>query len=148
MATMNETKKKLEEASKLERIKITKGGKDKILIDLNGDGEPEAALIDTTGSGRADLLAIDLTGDHKFNLFLDDTDDNSYPDVFYMDKKGDGNIQLLGVGEEEIRSEMGQRLNKIYLCLTDEEADAATVSDALYDLKSAVKKKKKKNPAK
>ena len=88
MATMNETKKKLEEASKLERIKITKGGKDKILIDLNGDGEPEAALIDTTGSGRADLLAIDLTGDHKFNLFLDDTDDNSYPDVFYMDKKG------------------------------------------------------------
>ena len=65
-----------------------------------------------------------------------------------MDKKGDGNIQLLGVGEEEIRSEMGQRLNKIYLCLTDEEADTGTVSDALYDLKAAVKEIRKKNPAK
>ena len=140
MSTMNETKKRLEEASKLERIKITKGGKDKILIDLNGDGEPEAALIDTTNSGRTDLLAIDLTGDHKFNLYMDDTNDNSYPDVFYVDSKGDGNIQLLGIGEERAMNEMGQRLTKIYQSLTDAEAGAEKINEALHDLADAVKK--------
>ena len=138
MATMNETKKKLEEASKLERIKITKGGKDKILIDLNGDGEPEAALIDTTGSGRADLLAIDLTGDHKFNLFLDDTDDNNFPDVVYVDKKGDGNIQLLGAGEDDLSNQMHRRLIKVFAVLTDRDAEEENVHDALQELAKCV----------
>ena len=48
MATLNEMKKRLKEAANLERIDIIKGDKNQVLIDLNGDGEPEAALIDTT----------------------------------------------------------------------------------------------------
>ena len=69
--SMKEMVKKLEKAAEPDRITITRGDKNKILIDFTGDGGPEAALIDTTGSDVPDLLAIDLTGDHKFNLFLE-----------------------------------------------------------------------------
>ena len=100
MATLNEMKKRLKEAADLDKIGICKGESNKVMIDLNGDGEPEAALIDTNDSGNADLLALDVTGDHKFNLFLDDTDENSFPDVTYIDRNGDGNLQLMHFGEE------------------------------------------------
>lgn len=143
MATMKETKKRLAEASELDKIKIIKDGDDKIVIDLNGDNAPEAALIDTTGNGEPDLLALDLTGDHKFNLYLDDTDDNNYPDVAYIDKKGDGNIQLLSVGED-VEGKYHEKLVRIYGILTDDEASAEDLSDALHDLAKTVREIKAK----
>lgn len=128
---------KLEKAAALGKIKVFRGDKNKIMIDLKGDGEPDAALIDTTGSEMPDLLAIDITGDHKFNLFLDDTDDNNFPDVLYIDKKGDGNIQLLGAGEE-VHDKMHSRLIKIFAVLTDRDADEETIHDALQQLAECV----------
>lgn len=139
MATLNEMKKRLTEATEVEKIGICKSEKDRVLIDLNGDGEPEAALIDTIGDGEADLLAIDATGDHKFNLFLDDTDDNQFPDVVYIDKKGDGNYQLLGVGEE-IKGGVHKDLVKIYAELTKEDATPEELSEALHALAKVVAK--------
>lgn len=139
MATLKSTRKRLEEASKLDRIKIYKGEKDRVLIDLNGDGQPEAALIDTNDSGRPDLLAIDVNGDHQFNLYLDDTDDNSFPDVVYMDEKGDGNIHLLGLGEE-IRDDVHEELVKVFAALTDKDTELDAVNSALHKLAEIVKK--------
>ena len=134
---MKEVVNRLEQAAEMEKIKVLRGDKDRILIDLNGDGEPEAALIDTTGSEYPDLLAIDVNGDHKFNLYLDDTDNNNYPDVVYIDKKGDGNIQLLGAGEE-IYNDMHQRLVKVFGVLTDRDADPESVNEALHRLAECV----------
>lgn len=128
---------KLEKAAALGKIKVFRGDKNKIMIDLKGDGEPDAALIDTTGSEMPDLLAIDVNGDHKFNLFLDDTDDNNFPDVLYIDKKGDGNIQLLGAGEE-VHDRMHSRLVKIFAVLTDRDADEEAIHDALQQLAECV----------
>lgn len=128
---------KLEKAAALGRIKVFRGDKNKIMIDLKGDGEADAALIDTTGSDMPDLLAIDVTGDHKFNLFLDDTDENNFPDVLYIDKKGDGNIQLLGAGEE-VHDRMHSRLIKIFAVLTDRDADEEAIHDALQQLAECV----------
>lgn len=128
---------KLEKAAALGKIKVFRGDKNKIMIDLKGDGEADAALIDTTGSDMPDLLAIDVTGDHKFNLFLDDTDDNNFPDVLYIDKKGDGNIQLLGAGEE-VHDRMHSRLVKIFAVLTDRDADEEAIHDALQQLAECV----------
>ena len=128
---------KLEKAAELGKIKVFRGDKNKIMIDLKGDGEPDAALIDTTGSEMPDLLAIDVNGDHKFNLFLDDTDDNNFPDVLYIDKKGDGNIQLLGAGEE-VHDRMHSRLVKIFAVLTDRDADEEAIHDALQQLAECV----------
>ena len=69
MPTLKQMKKKLKEAAEMEKVSIIKGDNHQILIDLDGDGQAEAALIDTTGRDTPDLLALDLTGDHKFNLF-------------------------------------------------------------------------------
>ena len=139
MATMKEMKKRLTDAASIGRINISRAGNDKITIDLNGDGEPEAALIDTNGTGAPDLLAVDLTGDHKFNLYLDDTDENKFPDVMYIDKKGDGNIQLLSIGEE-VKDKLHKQLVEVFAVLTDDEAPLEELDKALRDLVDAVKK--------
>ena len=139
MATMKEMKKRLTDVASIGRINISRAGNDKITIDLNGDGEPEAALIDTNGTGSPDLLAVDLTGDHKFNLYLDDTDENKFPDVMYIDKKGDGNIQLLSIGEE-VKDKLHKQLVEVFAVLTDDEAPLEELDKALRDLVDAVKK--------
>ena len=79
----------------------------------------------------------------KFNLYLDDTDDNNYPDVAYIDKKGDGNIQLLSVGED-VEGKYHEKLVRIYGILTDDEASAEDLSDALHDLAKTVREIKAK----
>jgi len=129
---------KLEKAADMDKIRVFRGDKNKIFIDLNGDGEADAALIDTTDSEFPDLLAIDVTGDHKFNLYLDDTDDNNYPDVIYIDKKGDGNIQLLGAGEDEMKDQMHRRLVKVFAALTDRDSDIEADRKALEELQKCV----------
>lgn len=129
---------KLEKAADMDNIRVFRGDKNKIMIDLNGDGEADAALIDTTGSEIPDLLAIDVTGDHKFNLFLDDTDDNNYPDVIYIDKNGDGNIQLMGAGEDEVKNRIHARLIKVFAALTDRDSEIEADRKALEELQKCV----------
>ena len=140
---MKDVVKKLEKAAAMSGIKVFRGDKNKIMIDLKGDGKPDAALIDTTGSEVPDLLAIDTTGDHKFNLFLDDTDENSFPDVVYVDQKGDGNIQLLGAGEE-VHSQMHHNLIRIFAVLTDRDADEEAIHEELQELAKCVEEIQKR----
>ena len=130
--------KRLTQAVNIDKIKIEKVGSDKITLDLNADGEPEVALIDTNGTGFPDLLAIDLTGDHKFNLYLDDTDENKFPDVMYIDKKGDGNIQLLGIGEE-IKGNVHKQLVEIFSVLTSEDSSEEEINKSLHELAGVVR---------
>ena len=135
---MKEMKKRLTQAVNIDKIKIEKVGSDKITLDLNADGEPEAALIDTNGTGFPDLLALDLTGDHKFNLYLDDTDENKFPDVMYIDKNGDGNVQLLSIGEE-IKGKLHKQLVEIFGVLTGENSSEEEINKALHELAKTVK---------
>ena len=138
MPTLKQMKKKLKEAAEMDKITISKGEKNQILIDLDGDGKPEAALIDTTDSDGADLLALDLTGDHKFNLYLDDTDNTHFPDVVYVDKNGDGNLQLASEGDC-LKNDIHAKLVKIYNTLVDEESDTEHINKALHELADLIK---------
>ena len=90
----------------------------------------------TNGTGFPDLLALDLTGDHKFNLYLDDTDENKFPDVMYIDKNGDGNVQLLSIGEE-IKGSLHKKLVEIFGVLTSEDSAAEEINKALHELAEA-----------
>lgn len=143
MVNMKEMKKKLTDATAMNKISIFKDGKDKLLIDFTGDGKADAALIDTTGNGEPDVLALDMTGDNKFNLFLDDTDDNECPDVIYIDEKGDGNVQLLSIGEaaENIYQ---MKLSHIYTVLVDGNTTEEELFAALEELAVTVKELRSK----
>ncbi len=79
---------------------LVRGGRNEILIDLDGDKEPDVAIMDTTGNGDIDTLAVDLTGDGEFNLYIKDTNGNGIPDLILLDEEGDGNAKVLGMGQD------------------------------------------------
>ncbi len=97
------TLKKLKRKMKFDRDwhkTLLRSGKDEILIDVDGDGEADIGLFDTTGSGDVDTLAVDLTGDGEFNLYLGDTDENGVADVVLYGEDGEEQLQILGLGKE------------------------------------------------
>ena len=143
MANLRKTKKRLTNAITAAKISILKGEDDRVLIDLDGDGKPDAVLIDTNDTGTPDVLAFDLTGDNKFNLYLDDTDNTEYPDTVYIDEKGDGNVHLLSMGET-IKSKSQLKLVKIYATLVSDEATEDETYDALRALAKVVKELQKR----
>ncbi|MCC8045311.1 MAG: hypothetical protein LIP12_07435 [Clostridiales bacterium] len=74
------------------------------MIDVDGDGIADVALMDSTGDGDIDTLAVDLTGDGEFNLYFHDSDDNGLTDMVLLDEDGDGIIEEAYIGEEvEVR---------------------------------------------
>lgn len=145
MANLRKAKKRLTNAITAAKISILKGEDDRVLIDLDGDGKPDAVLIDTNDTGTPDVLAFDLTGDNKFNLYLDDTDNTEYPDTVYIDEKGDGNVHLLSMGET-IKNKSHLKLVKIYATLVNEEASLDDTYDALRSLAKVVREIKKRMP--
>jgi hypothetical protein len=56
----------------------------------------------------------------------------------YIDKKGDGNIQLLSIGEE-VKDKLHKQLVEVFAVLTDDEAPLEELDKALRDLVDAVK---------
>ena len=54
--------------------------KHEILVDLDGDGKPDFAFIDSTWSNKIDTYAFDTTGNGELNLYIRDTDGNRIPD--------------------------------------------------------------------
>lgn len=82
------------------RHTLVKGTRNEILIDLDGDKQPDIALMDQTGNGNIDTICVDLNGDGEFNVYLMDTDDNKIPDSILIDKNGDGSLERLACGEE------------------------------------------------
>lgn len=79
---------------------LVRGSRNEILIDIDGDKEPDVAILDTTGNGDIDTLAVDLTGDGEFNLYISDTDGNGIPDLILMDEEGNGEVKVLGMGKD------------------------------------------------
>lgn len=66
------------------------GTKYEALLDLNGDGIANFALIDTDHTGEIDTFAIDFQNDGEFDLYLTDTDRSGVPDkVSYYLADGD-----------------------------------------------------------
>lgn len=45
------------------RKMLVKGGRNEILVDLDGDKEADIMLSDTSGDGNIDTIVADLTGD-------------------------------------------------------------------------------------
>lgn len=78
--------------------------KHELLVDLDGDGKPDFALIDSNWTNRIDTYAFDITGNGELNLYIRDTDNNRIPDEvhFYPDGADTPEKSFLG-SEVELR---------------------------------------------
>ena len=111
MGTLRTVKRKMKLDKDLHKT-LLRSAKDEILIDVDGDGMANVALMDSTGDGNIDTLAVDLTEDGEFNLYFHDSDGNNIPDMVLLDSEGDGTLELIGIGDE-IEAAMIDAANKI-----------------------------------
>ncbi len=119
---------------------LVRSSKKEILIDLDGDGQPDIALMDVAGDGDIDTLAVDLTGDGEFNLYFTDTDGNSIPDMVLLDEEGNGtDMEILGVGSE-VEEALLEAAAALELTLAADEYIGAAVEAAMDALDEEVKK--------
>lgn len=117
---------------------LIRGSKDEILIDVDGDKQPDVAILDTTGNGDIDTVAVDLTGDGDFNLYISDTDGNGIPDLVLMDEDGAGDLQVLGMGKE-VEDAVLAAANAVRLAVIAGDYLSAALDEALDELDHEVK---------
>ena len=145
MGTLRKVKNKMKRDKDLRRTLI-RSAKDEILIDVDGDGMPDIALMDSTGDGNIDTLAVNLTDDDEFNLYFHDSDGNNLPDMILLDSEGDGNVEVLAVGPEvEARMIMAAHAIFAMMDLGDYIAEKLDQSfdelqDSLEDARKILKK--------
>ena len=117
---------------------LIRGSKDEILIDVDGDKQPDVAILDTTGNGDIDTVAVDLTGDGDFNLYISDTDGNGIPDLVLMDEDGTGDLRVLGMGRE-VEDAVLAAANAVRLAVLTGDYLSAALDEALDRLDHEVK---------
>ncbi len=142
MGTLKKLKRKMKFDKDLRKTLI-RGTRDQILIDIDGDKEPDLALLDTTGNGNIDTLAIDTTGDGEFNLYFKDTNDNDIPDQILYDKDGDGDLVEIASGEE-IEEGVIEALKDLYDMLEFGDYLADVLDNALDKLDQEIREFRKK----
>lgn len=124
------------------RKTLLRSGKDEILIDLDGDSQPDIALMDVAGNGNIDTIAMDLTGDGEFNLYFSDSDDNGIVDTVFLDEEGNGNLELLGIGRE-VEETMIAAANALETLLAADEFIAGAIEDAMDELDREIRQARK-----
>lgn len=139
------TLRKLKVAVKLDpdmRKLLVKGGRNEILVDLDGDKEPDVMLADTTGDGNIDTIAADLTGEGEFNLYIKDTDGNGTPDTVIL---YDENDEIVAMTEDKAQVEETAKAiaEKIYLLLQAKEIIAEELDQHLKALDKEIKRARK-----
>ena len=110
-----------------------------VLLDLNGDGIADFALIDVNHSGNLNTIAMDLTGSGEFNLYLSDLDDTGAAEKVEYYRDSDEEPMAAGSGPRHedylrpaatkffitLRSDFSAESLKAALCTYRDEAVAA-----------------------
>ena len=109
-----------------------------VLLDLDGDGKMDFALVDTTGDGIADTFAIDVTGDGSLDLYFYDSDGNGIADTveFYPDGSDAPTYSKIDKASEVTTEKL---MSGIHEALTS--ADPARVADCLNGIKKHIEGK-------
>jgi S1-C subfamily serine protease len=68
-----------------------------ILLDMDGDGKWDVAIVDKNQDGTPDHYAIDTNKNNVPDRFLKDMDGDGFPETHLIDNNEDGKIDLVGI---------------------------------------------------
>ena len=80
MGTLKETKKMMRNDPELCSM-LVRSTRRNLLVDLDGDGIADIALMDDNHDGDIDMIAVDVTGNGDFNFYVGDADANGIIDT-------------------------------------------------------------------
>lgn len=124
------------------RHTMLKGSKHEILIDLDGDKEPDIAILDTNHDGDIDTFALDLDGDGELGFYVVDSDHNGIPDKILFDTDGDGKLDVFAAGKD-VEDAIITAVALVEKAIQDGEYIAAQLDAALDEVEKEVKKTRK-----
>lgn len=96
MGTLRKVKTKMKKDKDLKKTLI-RSAKDEILIDIDGDGMPDIALMDSNGDGDIDTLAVNLANEDEFNLYFHKLDSENMPEMVLLDSESDAEVEIMGI---------------------------------------------------
>lgn len=124
------------------RKTLVRSPRNEILIDIDGDKEPDIALIDTNGNGDIDTIGVDLTGDGEFDLLIQDVNHNGIPDKIYFDVDGTGDLQEIASGDE-VEERVIMAVNAVSQAIAMGEYVAEALDNRLDELDEEIKEARK-----
>lgn len=141
MGTLRKLKLKMK-ADRDFRKTLVRGSRNEILIDIDGDQQPDVALMDTTNDGDVDTIAIDLSGNGEFDLMVKDTDHNGIPDLILFDTDGDGEMKEIASGVE-VEDTVIAAINAVSTAIALGEYAAQVLDDRLDALDQEIRRARK-----
>lgn len=141
MGTLTKVRLKMKLDKDLRQM-LVRGSRHEILLDVDGDKEPDIGLLDDDHDGDIDTIALDLTGDNEFNLYIKDTDKNGIPDTILFDENGDGNMEVLHSGDA-VEQAILFAAEKVEQALELEDYVQSQLADYMKTLEKEVRKARK-----
>lgn len=141
MGTLNKVRLKMKLDKDLRQM-LVRGSRHEILLDVDGDKEPDIGLLDDDHDGDIDTIALDLTGDNEFNLYIKDADKNGVPDTILFDENGDGNMEVLHSGDA-VEQAVLFAAEKVEQALMLEDYVQSQLADYMKTLEKEVRKARK-----
>lgn len=139
------TLRKLKLSLKLDRDfrkTLVRGSRNEILIDLDGDKEPDIAIMDTTGDGDIDTIGIDLSGNGEFDLLVKDTNHNGIADEIHLINEETGDLELIAKGEG-VEATIVDAINAVSQAIALGEYVTAELDSRLESLEKEIKSARK-----
>ena len=138
MGTLRKVKLAIKTDKDLRRL-LLRGGRNEILLDLDGDKEADIVLLDSNGDGDIDTFGADVLGTGDFNLYIEDTDHNGILDTIVVDKEGMGDFEVFASGQE-VEANMIEAAKRLALLIEAKEVIAEELDRALQEMDKEIRR--------
>lgn len=138
MGTLRKAKLAIKTDHDLRQL-LLRGGRNEILLDLDGDKEADVVLLDSNGDGNIDTFGADVYGTGDFNLYIEDTDHNGVPDTILVDEEGTGDFETLASGAE-VEANMIEAAQKLAILIEAKEIIAEELDQRLKEMDKEIRR--------
>lgn len=118
---------------------LLRGGRNEILLDLDGDKEADIVLLDSNGDGNIDTFGADVFETGDFNLYIEDTDHNGIPDTILVDEEGMGDFVTLASGDE-VEANMIEAAKRLAVLMEAKEIIAEELDARLKEMDKEIRR--------